>query len=124
MSLLFSVDKKDHTDEPIKKAQTYIESNYSDKLNINEIAQMVNLNGRSFLRRFKKATANTPLEYIQRVKVEAAKKKLESTTKTILEVMYSIGYNDEKAFRNTFRKYSGLSPKAYQKKYNREMAFA
>ena len=47
-----------------------------------------------------------------------------STTKTILEVMYGIGYNDEKAFRNTFRKYSGLSPKEYQKKYNREMATA
>ena len=57
-------------------------------------------------------------------KIEAAKKKLESTTATILEVMYDIGYNDEKAFRNTFRKYSGLSPKAYRKKYNREMAFS
>jgi AraC-like DNA-binding protein len=38
--------------------------------------------------------------------------------------MYDIGYNDEKAFRSTFRKYSGLSPKEYQRKYNREMAFA
>ena len=91
---------------------------------MDEIACMINLNGRSFLRRFKKATSNTPLEYIQRVKVEAAKKKLESTTKTVLEVMYYIGYNDEKAFRNTFRKYSGLSPKEYQRKYNPEMAIA
>jgi AraC-like DNA-binding protein len=66
------------------------------------------MNVRSLLRRFKKATSNTPLEYIQRVKIEAAKKMLESSTETILEVMYSIGYNDEKAFRNTFRKYSGL----------------
>ncbi|MBT8190638.1 MAG: helix-turn-helix transcriptional regulator [Saprospiraceae bacterium] len=73
---------------------------------------------------FKKATSNTPLEYIQRVRIEAAKKSLESSTKTILEVMYSIGYNDDKAFRNTFRKFTGLSPKAYQKKYNREMALA
>jgi AraC-like DNA-binding protein len=88
------------------------------------IAQRVHLNGRSFLRRFKKATANTPLEYIQRVKIKAAKKKLESTAKTILEVMYDIGYNDENAFRSTFKKYSGLSPKQYQRKYNIEMAFA
>ena len=121
--IIFS-GQKDHTDEPIKDAQLYIENNYKDKLNVDEIAHRVNLNGRSFLRRFKKATANTPLEYIQRVKVEAAKKKLESTTKTILEIMYGIGYNDEKAFRTTFRKYSGLSPKEYQRKYNREMAFA
>ena len=84
---------------------------------------MVNLNGRSFLRRFKKATANTPLVYIQRVKIEAAKKKLESSVSTISEVMYDVGYNDEKAFRKTFRKFTGLSPMEYQHKYNREMAF-
>ncbi|MDH3796365.1 MAG: helix-turn-helix domain-containing protein, partial [Flavobacteriaceae bacterium] len=121
--IIFS-GQKGHSDEPIKKAQQHIEKHYQDKLNVEEIAQMVHLNARSFLRRFKKATANTPLEYIQRVKVEAAKKKLESSAQTVLQVMYDIGYNDEKAFRATFRKYSGLSPKEYQRKYNREMAFA
>ncbi|RNC85861.1 MAG: helix-turn-helix domain-containing protein [Balneola sp.] len=121
--IIFS-GQKEHSDEHIKRAQSYIENNYEEKLNINDIAAMVNLNVRSFLRRFKKATSNTPLEYIQRVKIEAAKKKLESTTETILEVMYGIGYNDEKAFRKTFRKYSGLTPKEYRKKYNREMAFS
>lgn len=121
--MIFS-GQKEHSDEAIKKAQLYIEKNHDQKLYIDEIAEMVNLNGRSFLRRFKKATTNTPLEYIQRVKIEAAKKKLESTTDTILEVMYGIGYNDEKAFRTTFRKYSGLSPKEYRNKYNREMAFS
>lgn len=121
--IIFS-GQKGHNDEPIKKAQNYIEANYQDKLNVDAIAQQVHLNSRSFLRRFKKATSNTPLQYIQRVKIEAAKKQLESSAKTILEVMYEIGYNDEKAFRATFRKYSGLSPKEYQKKYNREMAYA
>jgi transcriptional regulator GlxA family with amidase domain len=121
--IIFS-GQKDHTDNPIKNAQLYIEKNYHEKLNVEQIAQMINLNSRSFLRRFKKATSNTPLEYIQRVKVEAAKKKLESTAKTVLEVMYDIGYSDEKAFRSVFRKYSGLAPKEYQRKYNREMAFA
>jgi len=121
--IIFS-GQKEHSDEPIKKAQLHIEKNYQEKLNVDALAQMVHLNARSFLRRFKKATSNTPLEYIQRVKIEAAKKKLESTAKTIFEVMYDIGYNDEKAFRTTFRKYSGLSPKEYQRKYNREMAYA
>ncbi|GAB5532793.1 MAG: helix-turn-helix domain-containing protein [Roseivirga sp.] len=116
--------QKDHSDEPIKQAQLHIEKHYKDKLNVDEIAQIVHLNARSFLRRFKKATFNTPLEYIQRVKIEAAKKSLESTAKTVYEVMYDIGYNDEKAFRSTFRKYSGLSPKEYQRKYNREMAYS
>ena len=121
--IIFS-GQKDHSDEEIKKAQLHIEYNYKDKLHVDDIAQMVHVNARSFLRRFKKATSNTPLEYIRRVKIEAAKKQLESTTQTILEVMYDIGYTDEKAFRATFRKYSGLSPKEYQRKYNREMAFA
>ena len=116
--------QKDHDDEPIKKAQLYIEDHHDEKLSIEKIARQVNLNDRTFLRRFKKATSNTPLEYIQRVRIEAAKKRLESTTQTILEVMYGIGYNDEKAFRNTFRKYTGLTPMIYRKKYNREMAFA
>ncbi len=116
--------QKEHADEAIKQAQLFIERNYAQKTNIDEIAKMVNLNGRSFLRRFKKATSNTPLEYIQRVKIEAAKKRLESSTATILEVMYEVGYNDNKAFRKTFRKYAGLSPKAYRSKYNREMMLA
>ena len=119
--IIFS-GQKDHSDEAIKNAQIHIEHNFQDKLKVDEIANLVHLNKRSFLRRFKKATSNTPLEYIQRVKIEAAKKRLESTAKTILEIMYEIGYNDEKAFRSTFRKYSGLSPSQYQKKYNREMA--
>lgn len=116
--------QKEHSDEPIKTAQEFIENNYEQKLNIESIAERVHLNGRSFLRRFKKATSNTPLEYIQRVRIEMAKKKLESTTDTITEVMYSIGYMDEKAFRGTFKKHSGMSPKEYQMKYNREMAYA
>lgn len=121
--MIFS-GQKDHHDESIKEAQLYIENNFEEKLNIDEIANLVKVSGRTFLRRFKKATSNTPLEYIQRVKIEAAKKRLESSTKNIQEVMFSIGYNDEKAFRNTFRKYTGLSPLAYRSKYNREMVFA
>jgi len=116
--------QKDHSDEQVLMAQEHIESNYESKLKIENIANQIHLNSRSFLRRFKKATSNTPLEYIQRVRVEAAKKKLESTADNVLEVMYNVGYNDEKAFRKTFKKYAGLSPKEYQRKYNREAAFA
>lgn len=116
--------QKEHDDDLIKEAQLYIENNFEEKLNIESISKMVHISGRSFLRRFKKATSNTPIEYIQRVKVEAAKKRLESSALNILEVMYGVGYNDEKAFRNTFRKYTGLSPLDYRNKYNREMAFS
>lgn len=93
--------------------QEFMAGNYTDKLHVATIAEYVNFNAWSFLRRFKKATSNTPLEYIQRVRIEAAKRKLKSTTETIMEVMFGIGYNDEKAFRTTFRKYAGLSSKEY-----------
>ncbi len=119
--MIFS-GQKEHRDEPIKAAQLFIEQNFEKKLTIDELARQVNVSTRNFLRRFKRATANTPLEYIQRVKIEAAKKNLESTTLNVQEVMYGTGYQDEKAFRNTFRKYTGLSPLEYRKKYNREMA--
>jgi transcriptional regulator GlxA family with amidase domain len=116
--------QKEHDDHSIKQAQLYIENNFKEKLNIDEIANFVKMSSRSFLRRFKKATANTPLEYIQRVKIEAAKKSLESSVLNIRETMYSVGYVDEKAFRNTFRKHTGLSPADYKNKYNREIIFS
>ena len=80
---------------------------------------MYAISSRNFVRRFKKATQNTPLEYIQRVKIEAAKRSLESTQQNINEVMYQVGYADQKAFRTVFKKYVGLSPVAYKTKYNR-----
>ena len=116
--------QKEHNDEPIKQAQIFIEDNYEGKLNVDELAKKYAISRRSFIRRFKKATLNTPLEYIRRVKVEVAKKSFESSTLNINEVMYTVGYNDEKAFRKTFKKYTGLSPLEYRRKYNREMAFA
>ena len=116
--------QKEHTDDEIKEAQQYIEEHYAEKLSIDELAERFKVSNRSFLRRFKKATANTPLEYIQRVKIEAAKESLEATAQNVNEVMYGVGYLDEKAFRNTFRKYTGLSPLEYRSKYNREMALA
>ncbi len=116
--------QKDHADEPIKEAQLFIEDNFDKKLSIEDIANKFAISRRNFIRRFKKATYNTPLEYIQRVKVEAAKRSLESSTLNVSEVMYRVGYNDERAFRKIFRKYTGLSPLAYRRKYNREMAMS
>jgi transcriptional regulator GlxA family with amidase domain len=82
---------------------------------------MLALGRRSLERRFKKATCNTVIEYIQRVKVEAAKKDLETSRKNINEVMYNVGYNDTKAFRTIFKKTTGMTPIDYRNKYNREV---
>jgi transcriptional regulator GlxA family with amidase domain len=115
------IGQKEHEDEPVKKAQEFIESNFQNKITVEQIVSMVALSRRNLERRFKKATANTVVEYIQRVKIEAAKKNLESARKNVNEVMYDVGYNDTKAFRTTFKKFTGLSPIQYRNKYNREL---
>ncbi|WP_190810457.1 GlxA family transcriptional regulator [Flagellimonas sp. S3867] len=111
--------QKDHDDVAIKEAQKYIESNVNDKISVEKLAKKYAISSRNFVRRFKKATQNTPLEYIQRVKIEAAKRSLESTEQNVNEVMYQVGYADQKAFRTVFKKYAGISPVAYKTKYNR-----
>jgi AraC-like DNA-binding protein len=72
---------------------------------------------RTFERRFRRATHNSVVEYIQRVKIEAAKRELESGQKSVSEVMYEVGYSDTKAFRDVFRKVTSVSPVEYRKKF-------
>jgi transcriptional regulator GlxA family with amidase domain len=112
--------QKNHEDQPIKEAQEFIEKNVTEKISVENLAVQFAIGRRHFERRFKKATNNTPIEYIQRVKIEAAKKQLESSSKNINEVMYDVGYSDPKAFRTTFKKITGLSPVEYKNRYNKE----
>lgn len=114
--------QKDHEDEIVKRAQDFIEKNFSKKMTVDQLASMLALSRRNFERRFKKATSNTVVEYIQRVKIEAAKKSLESSMENVNEVMYNVGYTDPKAFRGTFKRITGLSPMQYRGKFNRELA--
>ena len=111
--------QKDHEDEEIKKAQAFIESNYSDKISVDDLATLVGLSRRNLERRFRKVTYNSIVEYIQRVRIEAAKMSLERHRENVNEAMYKAGYTDNKAFRSTFKKITGLSPIEYRRKYNR-----
>lgn len=122
---LFTIFKgqKNHDDEIVKKAQTIIEKRMDEKLSIEELSAMFSISRRNFDRRFIKATGNTPIEYLQRVKIEAAKKSLESTGKTINEVMYDVGYSDVKAFREVFKRITGMSPLDYRNRYNKNASF-
>ena len=114
--------QKSHTDEPVKKAQEFIENNVSDRIWVEALATRFAIGNRIFERLFKKATNNTPVEYMQRVKIEAAKKYLEISSKNINEVMYDVGYTDTKAFRTIFKRITGLSPIDYRNKYNKLVA--
>ncbi len=114
--------QKTHDDDVVLKAQEYLEQNSINKFSIEKLAKKLAVSRRSLDRRFIKATGNTPIEYLQRVKMESAKKQLEISRKTVQEIMYDTGYSDLKAFRDVFRKVSGLSPLEYRSKYNKEAA--
>lgn len=109
--------QKSHEDKVVLRAQEFIENHFNEKIQVDELAEKFALSRRSLERRFKKATHNTISTYIQRVKIEAAKRSLEVSGDNVNEVMYGIGYSDEKSFRNTFKKITGISPIQYRNKY-------
>lgn len=115
--MIFS-GQKSHKDEEVLKAQDYIEQNFKNKISVDDLCEHIPLSRRTLERRFKKATSNSVLEYLQRVKVEAAKKELEKGRKTVNEVMYEIGYSDSKAFRDVFKKFTDMTPLDYLTKYS------
>lgn len=110
--------QKDHADNEVREVQCIIEENYGEKLTVGELCKKVGIGRRTLERRFKKATGNTVLEYIQRVKVEAGKRELEYGRKTVNEVMYEVGYSDTSAFRKLFKKITGMTPVDYRSRYN------
>lgn len=114
--------QKNHDDAEVKKAQDYIENNFKEKISIDDLVDYVSVGRRSFERRFRKATHNSVLEYIQRIKIEAAKRSFENGRKNINDVMFDVGYTDTKAFRTTFKKITGLTPIEYRNKYNKMAA--
>ena len=114
--------QKDHDDDVIKRAQDFIEKNYAEKITVDNLASMLALSRRHLERRFKKATSNTVVEYMQRVRIEAAKMSLETIRENVNEVMYNVGYTDTKAFRMIFKKITGLSPIEYRNKYSKDAA--
>ena len=110
--------QKQHSDTMVKQAQSYIENNIDERISVEDLSSRFAIGRRNFDRRFIKATGNRPLEYAQRVKIESAKKALESTRKNVNEAMYEVGYTDVKAFRELFRKITGMSPLEYKSKFN------
>lgn len=110
--------QKVHDDEQIKMAQEFIEQNYPEKITIDLLADKFAIGRRNFERRFQRSTNNTVTEYVQRVKVEAAKRTLEKSRKNVSEVMYEVGYTDTQTFREVFKKFTGLTPVEYRNKYH------
>ncbi|MGX5819736.1 GlxA family transcriptional regulator [Chitinophaga lutea] len=106
-----------HQDELVSEAQQRMENRFRDRVTVEEVIRDLPVSRRNFIRRFKIATGITPIEYLQRIRIEAAKKMLEKKQENITGVMMQAGYEDAKAFRQVFRKIVGLSPKEYRAKY-------
>lgn len=110
---------KDHKDEVIRDSQEFIEQHVNERLTVEQLALESAMDRINFTRRFKKATQLSPADYVQRIKVESAKRLFESTGMQINEVMYEVGYTDIKAFRETFKKIAGMTPGDYRNKFNK-----
>ena len=111
--------QRQHEDKEILDAQQYIEQHYQDDLSMETVSSVVHMGKRNFIRRFKAATNNTPYEYLQRVRIESAKKAIEQNDKDLTTIIDDSGYKDFKTFRTVFKRITGVSPQEYRKKYAR-----
>ena len=107
-----------HNDDKIHQAQSMIEETIDKEISVESIAASVNMSRRNFIRRFKVATGLNPIEYIQRIKIERAKKVLEQEDMPLSSLPYSVGYNDPKTFRAIFKRTTGYTPLEYKKIYS------
>jgi transcriptional regulator GlxA family with amidase domain len=110
--------EENHGDDLVKKAQEEIKKNFSKASTIEEIITDVPSSRRNLVRRFKHVTGITPIEYLQKTRIEAAKQLLEQSRHSIAEVMFESGYNDLKTFRTLFKRNVGMTPKDYREKFS------
>tara|TARA_R110000744_G_scaffold80307_8_gene157677 strand:- start:12230 stop:13204 length:975 start_codon:yes stop_codon:yes gene_type:complete len=111
--------KKYHQDVEILAVQHWLEEHFAQKVVVDTLCEKVNLTSRTFVRRFKRATEQSPLAYLQGVRVEAAKKHLEASTHSVERIVNLVGYDDLSSFTRLFKKHTGLSPSQYGKKFRR-----
>jgi transcriptional regulator GlxA family with amidase domain len=109
---------KKHKDFDIKKAQNWIEKYFDSNFQLDDVSSHVGMSIRNFKRRFKIATGEPPLVYIQKLRVDAAKNLLENRPSAIDEIARKVGYDDVGFFRKLFSRHTGISPSLYRQKFN------
>jgi transcriptional regulator GlxA family with amidase domain len=106
-----------HGDEAIQRAQAWLFQHFRDNLRVEELATRVGMSPRNFARRFTVATSETPLGYLHRLRIDAARHLLEIRNKSVVEVGLAVGYEDQAFFRRLFKRYTGASPSAYRARF-------
>ena len=109
--------KTEHSDDSISSAQEWLHQNFHKTFPLEAPAGHVGMSLRNFVRRFKQATGDSPLMYLQKLRIAAAKRLLESDHRTVQEISEAVGYQDVAFFRNLFQRHTGVSPSAYRQRF-------
>lgn len=109
--------KKNHTDAGILKIQIWLERRIAEQIVMEQVADAFGLSMRNFIRRFKQATDQTPIQYLQNLRIERAKLLLESSQQSFDQITLQVGYEDGNSFRRLFKERVGLSPSDYRKRF-------
>ena len=109
--------KTEHSDDTISSAQEWLHQNFHQTFPLEDPARRVGMSLRNFVRRFKQATGDSPLIYLQKLRVAAAKRLLESEHRTMQEIGDAVGYGDLAFFRQLFQRHTGVSPSAYRRRF-------
>ncbi|GAA5316781.1 MAG: GlxA family transcriptional regulator [Candidatus Pelagadaptatus aseana] len=106
--------QKNHSDEKIQQAQDWMESNFSSEFMIEEVADRMGLSMRSFRRRFRDATGESPIQYLQHIRIETAKQMLATSSLGIDQIGYRVGYQDGSYFTRLFKQKVGMTPSEFR----------
>ena len=109
--------KTDHRDDTISSAQEWMHKNFDKTFPLEEPAKRVGMSLRNFVRRFKEATGDSPLIYIQKMRIAAAKRMLESNHRSMQEISEAVGYQDVAFFRSLFQRHTGVAPSTYRERF-------
>lgn len=114
--------KRYHKDKKIITLQDWLEQHYAEHINIDQLANQINMTPRTLKRRFKLATNDTPLAYIQKLRVTAAKRLLEGSNKSIEAITQEVGYDDASSFIRLFKKHTTMSPGEFRARFSRRVS--
>jgi transcriptional regulator GlxA family with amidase domain len=113
------VPRHDHGDAAIEQGQQWLESHYREAFDLEGFAERLRLTPRTLMRRFRLATGLTPLQYQQRLRIEAAKTELEASRASVNQIVWQTGYEDASSFQRLFKRETGLTMAEYRQRFGR-----